>query len=273
MDVLKNIAGKGMNGNTIWSKYFYMGREGFVFQNLYIPLDAVSVVKLQRVEDNPLKPYLITAVIGLLFGIGGIVGGSLLITIIALAVLVYGIFGIYVNWKYNQAKKYRILLKINNGESYTLAYGDLDFTNKVVDKIRTCIMKKNEAPNYYVNNGNIELIGEKSVGKVCDNIFNGNVGNIAAGEDIHINSIQSTLTDEDWDNLYTFLQERIKTFDTKSESYGNCRILIGYIQKKEDMKLKEFLKELSEEKKLQYIFSVGVDRSKLEKIKEIIRKL
>lgn len=175
------ITGKGTEGNTIRSDYFYMGSEGFIFENLYIPLDAVSVVKLLRIADKPLKPYLIMAVLGLLMCIGGITGKSFWLVVIAVAIILYGSFGIYITWKYNQVKVYRILLKLNNGESYTLAYGTLDDTVKVVNKIRLCITEKKMAKNYFVNKGNMQCISDNSVGKVCDNVFSGNIGKMLAG--------------------------------------------------------------------------------------------
>lgn len=259
----------------ISSKYFYVGSEGFVFENVYIPLEAVSIVKLLRIADIPLIPYLKMIGVGILLCIGGMILPYVLLILAGIIVMVIGGIRCFQAWIENQKRVYRILLKLNNGECYMLTDGNLDFTNNVVDKIRTCIMKKSKALNYYVNNGNIELIGEKSVGKVCDNIFNGNVGNIAAGEDVNIkiNSTQGKLTDEDWNTLQTFLETRIETFSTDSESYGDCRVLLGYTEKRQEAKMKDFIRNLVQEKKLRSIFVAGVDSDTLAKIREIIKKL
>ena len=42
-----------------------MGSEGFVFEYLYILLDAVSIAKLLRIADKPLEPYLVMMSVGL----------------------------------------------------------------------------------------------------------------------------------------------------------------------------------------------------------------
>lgn len=264
---------KTSDENTISSDYFYVGSEGFVFKNVYIPLEAVSIVKLLRIEDIPLIPYLKMIGAGILLSVVGTVLPHALLILAGILVLIIGGIRCFQAWIENQKKVYRILLKLNNGECYTLTYGNLESTNNVVDKIRTCIMKRSKAPSYYINNGNIELIREKSVGKVCDNIFNGNVGNIAAGENIHINSAQGNLTEEDWNTLQTFLEARIENFDTDSESYGDCRILLEYTERKQEARMKDLIKKLIQEKKLRSIFVSGVDSDTLGKIREIIKKL
>lgn len=175
------ILGKGADKNAIECEYFYMGSEGFVFENLYIPLDAISIVKMLRIADEPLKPYVIMMCIGLFLFLGGISGKIIWLALIGFAILLIGGFLVYSTWKENKKKVYSILLKLNNGEQYTLTYGTLDFAVKVVNRIRTCIAEKKEAKNYFVNKGNLQCISDNSIGKVCDNIFNGNIGKILAG--------------------------------------------------------------------------------------------
>lgn len=180
---LKNfrITGKGIDSNTLQSDYFYVGSEGIVFENLYIPLEAVSVVKMLRVADQPLKPYLIAIGIGLLMCVGGFASRKYFLALVGLAVLLYGVFMAYSTWKENQQKVYKILLKINNGECYTMIYGNLNFTVMVVNKIRSCVAEKKESKNYFFNKGTVNYISDNSIGKVCDNIYNGNMGSFMAG--------------------------------------------------------------------------------------------
>ncbi len=108
--------------------------------------------------------------------IGGISGKIIWLALIGFVVLIFGGFLVYSTWKGNKKKVYSILLKLNNGEHYTITYGTLDFTVKVISRIRTCIAEKNEAKNYFVNKGNIQYISDNSIEKVCAKIFNGNIG-------------------------------------------------------------------------------------------------
>lgn len=109
---------------------------------MYIPLDAISIVKMLRIADEPLKPYVIIMCVGLFWFLGGISGKIIWLALIGFTVLIFGGFLAYSTWKENKKKVYSILLKFNNGEHYTLTYGTLYFAVKVVNRIRICNAEK-----------------------------------------------------------------------------------------------------------------------------------
>lgn len=209
---------------TVSTKYFFINKGGFVFENLYIPMDAVSVVKLKQIEDVPLKPYIIALLVGL--------GVCLFALPVGIIITVVSAVLLFITWKNNQHKEYRLLLKLNNGDVYNLTYGDLDDIIEVVESIRLIVEEKFDG-NLLINNSNTININDNSVGKVCGNIFKGD-------------------TD---------------VFEKNSNAYKNCSTLIKYIHNKQDEETHKYIRQLAREKAFQEI--LGSDREVFEILKKI----
>lgn len=275
MKNLKNIVKMVTKENEISGNEFYIGNGGLIFHNLYIPIDAISVVKLLQLADEPLKPYIIGIIVGIVICFCGFPIGLL----IGLIVAVFFGWLLFSTIQENKNKVFKLLIKLNNGDTYTIAYGKLDFAVNIVNEIRKCVSEKNKVQNLHVVNGDIFNINDSSVGKVCGNIFGGDIekfsiNNTNRGKD-KVNEVNeeksdlSKLTNAEWDELVEFFIGRQIRFAETSIEYEDCEKLLGFAKNKDDEKVHVFIRKLVRDKRLDIIIGTG---EKAKRIIEILRK-
>ena len=214
---------------TVSTKYFFINKGGVVFGNLYIPMDAVSVVKLKQIEDVPLKPYIIALLVGL--------GVCLFALPVGIIITVVSAVLLFITWKNNQHKEYRLLLKLNNGDVYNLTYGDLDDIIEVVESIRLIVEEKFDG-NLLINNSNTININDNSVGKVCGNIFKGDTDDMQQftnSKNPMDSQLHTSNITEEWVELTKYFGDKQFSSDDKDIKYQAKYEMAEQMAKKKNM--------------------------------------
>lgn len=177
---------------------------------------------------------------------------------------------LFITWKNNQHKEYRLLLKLNNGDVYNLTYGDLDDIIEVVESIRLIVEEKFDG-NLLINNSNTININDNSVGKVCGNIFKGDTDDMQqftnSKNPMDSQLHTSNITEEERQKIGQYFTKRLDVFEKNSNAYKNCSTLIKYIHNKQDEETHKYIRQLAREKAFQEI--LGSDREVFEILKKI----
>ncbi len=247
------------------------------FKNYFIPLDAVSMVEMGRIQITS-WPFLVILVVGyilyensmLLQSIGGLLGAIGFVGWIIIVIL-------------NIILPYIMIIRLNNNIFCTYMSYKKSFIQEMMIKMQECINNRKGEYNFMLNQGKIEYNDNHSIN------IGGSVGGdfIAAGanKETHENNNNTTinhlqqnntgLTIEDWMNLEKFFILRRQEFSSSDRNYKICNNLATYTQRKDAGKIKEYLQKIGKEG-IRMLLNAGtnvVDAVAMETVKPILQKI
>lgn len=237
---------------------FIVGNGTIVTNNICIPLNAISIIKIEDKKKQSLRKAIITMIIGLLLCIipvinfiGGIV---LLCGIITLIKLI---------WE-NSLQKYGLVIQVHSGMSYIFEHHDLNFIRKIADVIRKGLDDTSGVTYISMGNSKIEhnYNGNPSFLSFGDNntfgsgnIFgSGNaVGDIVMGangsiikkdshDTIDSNNSEKIFSTKEWEKMERYFQIRAEELGESNEAYQSCRRMQQYANKKDAQGLRTFMR-------------------------------
>lgn len=249
---------KSMTGEN-----FYVGEGFLTFRNYYLPLSAVSMVKLT--EDKSLnmlscKFLLIAGIIFLLLPLEL----GLLRAFGLFAIIVGGAGGLFVNWQ-NKNKNYYLSIYVDSGNVLSFAHKNSEFILKAMAVIKNCIKDQSmrmyvdmrqehieqnigEMNMFYKNEsnvnsgnttyGNMNVAGDGST--IFDNGNNSNLSGVVFGDNNNVNSI----TDSEWQQLTDYFEKRKLDFEEGDYKRGICERIAGYAKSRDVGKLKNYLNQV-----------------------------
>lgn len=245
------------------------------FKNYFIPLDAVSMVEMGRIQITS-WPFLVILVVGyilyensmLLQSIGGLLGALGFVGWIIIVIL-------------NIILPYIMIIRLNNNIFCTYMSYKKSFIQEMMIKMQECINNRKGEYNFMLNQGKIEYNDNHSIN------IEGGVGRdfIAPGANktTYENSNNTTtinhpkqnntgLTVEDWTNLEKFFVLRRQEFSSSDRNYKICNNLATYSQRRDAGKIKGYLKTIGKEG-IRMLLNAGTNAVAMETVKPILQKI
>lgn len=268
---------KMRNFKLISGDNFFVSDGILKFKNYFIPLDAISIVEMGRIQIS-LLPFAIMLVIG-----GLIPERSFLFKLIGLPLIIFGFYSLAILVAINFILPYTMTIRLNNDNYCVYISYKKNFVRDIMIKMQECINNRKGEYKFMLNKGIIEYNDNHSIN------IGGSVGGdfIAAGanKEIHENNNNTTinhsqqnntgLTVEDWINLEKFFILRRQEFPSNDRNYKICNNLATYSQRKDAGKIKEYLQIIGKEG-IRMLLNAGanvVDAVAMETVKPILQKI
>lgn len=267
-DIFKTSKFKKISGEN------FIVSDGIIqFKNYFIPLDAISMVEMGRLQVS-FKPFLILLVFSCFIS-----ERSIFYELITRILLYLGFLGLIITVIVNIVLPYVMTIRLNNDIFCTYMSYKKSFIQEMVDKMQECINNRKGEYNFMLNQGKIiEYNDNHSI-----NIGGGVGGDVimtGAKKEIHENSdnvtkyphYNSKITPEDWVNLEKFFLMRQQEFSAGDRNYKICNNLVTYSQMKDTGKIKKYLQTIGKEG-LRMLFTASTNVAAMETVKPIIQKI
>ena len=266
-DILKTTRFKLITG-----KNFIVSDGILKFKNYFIPLDAVSMVEMGRIQIVS-WPFLIIFIAGYLLyeNIG-------LFEYISSLISAIGFLGWLIIIVMNIIMPYIMIIRLNNNLFCTYMSYKKNFIQEMMIKMQECINNRKGEYKFMLNQGTIEYNDNHSIN------IDGGVGRdfIAPGanktsyenSNNHVNYQQSRvgITTEDWMRLEKYFIMRQQEFSAGDRNYQICSDLITYSQRKDAGKIKGYLQTIGKEA-VRMLFTASTNVAALEVVKPIVNKI
>lgn len=281
-----NASGLGSvgSGRTIVGENFYVGGGVMVFKNFFISLD--NIVAVERIKEADIQTG--SLVVGLVLGIIVILIPSDIVRAIGVLWTCFMGVALWLAIQKNKKKVYTMSIRLSNGERYNFQHSSAEFIDEIMLAIRNCIDDRKGVYNIMSNTGTIKYYEDKSIGKVSNNTFSGNVGDITAGDKVTnetnafdgstiknaTNNVRhgDVLTGEEWKMLEMFLAKRENAFQNGNAYHAACAELYEHTQKKDARGLKECLERIGRNA-ITTIFGAGIKEATKAVIVPILQKI
>ena len=239
---------------------FIVGNGTIVTSNICIPLNAISIIKIEDKKKQSLRKAIITIIIGLLLCI------IPLINFIGGVVLLCGIVILIKVTLENSLQKYGLVIQVHSGMSYIFEHHDLNFIRKIADVIRKGLDDTSGVTYISMGNSKIEhnYNGNPSFLSFGDNntfgsgnIFgSGNtVGDVVMGDNSSItkkdshdtidsNNSEKIFSTEEWKKMEKYFEIRAEELGETSEAYQTCKRMQQYANKKDAHGLRAFMRKI-----------------------------
>lgn len=266
---------KMRNFKLISGDNFFVSDGILKFKNYFIPLDAVSIVEMGRIQISIL-PFAIMLVIGSL-----IPERSFLFELIGLPLITFGFFSLTIIVAINFILPYTMTIRLNNDNYCVYISYKKNFVRDIMIKMQECINNRKGEYKFMLNKGIIEYNDNHSIN------IEGGVGRdfIAPGANktthennnntIYQQQNKTGLTVEDWTNLYNFFVLRRQEFSSSDRNYKICNNLATYTQRRDAGKIKGYLQTIGKEG-VRMLLSAStnvVDAVAMETVKPILQKI
>lgn len=240
-------------------------------ENYFVPIKAISMVRLDRKPRKSYKQAVIALLIGIILALIPLTRefGSLLIII--------GIIGTIVVLLNNLSKKRYLLVTLNNGTVCSFVSEDEKFLIKVMSVLEGNISgKRTVSAKADFRKGNIVIINDNSIRKTT-------IGNISAGGNIDFgNGIGNStnkvnvgeLSDDEWRLLEELFEEKSDKYAIGSKNRRAYESMKDMAEKHDAKSLGTTIKKIASQlgDKAMTILLSGVTQTLAEQVLPVLKK-
>lgn len=233
---------------------FIVGNGTIVTKNICIPLNAISIIKIEGKNKRPLGKTIITIIIGFILTLIPVIG------LIGTIAFYYGLIKLVYLIIVNCLKKFGLVIQVHSGTSYVFEHKDIDFIRKIADVIRKGLddtssvtyisMGDSKIEHNFHGNPSFFVFGD---GNTFGDMVMGGQNNITkqdshtsydSHDTINSNNTTNIFSSEEWEKMEQYFQLRAEQLGRSSEAYKPCKRMEQYAKQKDAHRLRQFMKTI-----------------------------